>query len=294
MNEQPVFEDRYYSSQDALRLHVRIYGSEPRDKLLPVVCLPGLTRNARDFHELALFLSQHPTTPRTVVCFDYRGRGLSEHDRDWRNYSVPVEAGDVIAGLAAIDIEHAAFIGTSRGGLIMHVLAAARPGVMKAGILNDVGPVIEGAGLAQIRAYLENAPVPKNWLEATAAQQAVVSESFPALNDGDIERMVRALYSEKDGRLAPDFDPRLLKTITGIDLSRPLPVLWPQFIGLTAMPLMVIRGENSRLLSEETVRQMQDLDPDLVVKVATGQGHAPLLETAGMPQIIAAFLAGVG
>ena len=128
---------------------------------LPVICLPGLTRNARDFHDLALKLSRDAQNPRKVVAFDYRGRGQSAYDPNWKNYDVIVEAGDIVAGLTVLGIEHGAFIGTSRGGLIIHVLAAMRPTLLKAVVLNDMGPVLEGEGLAHIRAYLEKAPKPK-------------------------------------------------------------------------------------------------------------------------------------
>lgn len=290
MGNKGNYRDFHYHAKDGLTLHARIYEAAG-DGLLPVICLPGLTRNARDFHELALYLANHEKTPRRVVSFDYRGRGGSQYDSDWNNYNVMVEADDVLAGMVAIGIEHAAFIGTSRGGLIMHVLAAMRPGAMKAGILNDVGPVVDGAGLALIRAYLERAPKPRSWDEAFALQKAAAKDTFPALSDADIERLARAIYRDNAGKPVADYDPKLLKTLTSVDLSKPLPEFWPQFVGLTAMPLMVIRGENSSLLSEETVRRMREYDPDLVTLTVAGQGHAPLLETADLPERISDFLA---
>ena len=154
------FSDLYYSANDGLKLHARVYGEEISGAT-PVVCLPGLSRNARDFHELALFLSRREERPRRVVVFDYRGRGLSAYDRNWRNYDVRIEAADVDAGLIAAGIEKAHFIGTSRGGLIIHGLGSLRPTVMKSIVLNDIGPVVEGEGLAQIRSYLERSPKAK-------------------------------------------------------------------------------------------------------------------------------------
>src|SRR4051812_12048055 len=120
------FSDFFYAAPDRLRLHTRIYG-ETNSEAWPVVCLPGLTRNARDFHELALYLSQQADHPRKVIAFDYRGRGQSAYDPDIGHYNVGVEAGDILTGLAALSIEDAAFIGTSRGGLIIHVLGALQP-----------------------------------------------------------------------------------------------------------------------------------------------------------------------
>lgn len=283
-----MFEDFHYLAADGLKLHARIYGRD--NEAPPLVCLPGLTRNARDFHELALHLSRRARTPRPVVAFDYRGRGLSAHDRDWRNYDVMVEARDIADGLVAMGIAHAAFAGTSRGGLIIMVLAAVRPALLRAAILNDIGPVIEGAGLAQIRAYLERAPKPSSIAEAITIQRATLGQAFSALGDADWERLVRALYTEEKGRLTADFDPALIRTLTAVDLGRPLPVLWPQFAGLARIPVMAIRGANSMLLSAATLDEMARRHPDLEAVTVEGQGHAPLLETGDLPERIAAFL----
>jgi pimeloyl-ACP methyl ester carboxylesterase len=284
------FSDFFYSASDGLKLHARIYGDD-RGTGLPVVCLPGLTRNARDFHDLALRLSRDTERPRKVVVFDYRGRGQSAYDPNWKNYDVMVEAGDVIAGLTALGIEHGAFIGTSRGGLIIHVLAAMRPAMLKAVVLNDIGPVVEGEGLAHIRAYLERAPKPKNLADAIAVQKAVHAQAFSALDDADWERFIGAIYREDGGVPVPDFDPALLNVVKSMDPTKPLPALWPQFEGLSAVPMLVIRGANSKLLSATTLDEMARRHPDCETVTVEGQGHAPLLETGYLPAIIAAFLA---
>ena len=282
------FKDFYYRSSDGLKLHARIYGTANAASL-PVVCLAGLTRNAADFHDLALHLARGPV-PRQVIAFDYRGRGRSAYDRQWSNYDPIVEAGDVAAGLTALDIEHAAFIGTSRGGLIVFVLAAMRPSLLKAVVLNDIGPVVEGAGLAQIRAYLERAPKPATFSEAIAIQRSAQQGIFTSLSDADWERSVRAFYRDEDGRPVPNFDPALLNTLKGVNLSQALPEFWPQFLGLSAVPVLAIRGENSKLLSADTLAQMKARHPDLQTITVAGQGHAPFLETAGLPGKIETFL----
>lgn len=285
------FRDIFYSAQDGLTLHARRYGRDDASNGLPVICLPGLTRNARDFHGLAMRLSQDQGRPRPVIAFDYRGRGLSDYDPDWKRYDVAVEAADIMAGLAVMGIEHGAFVGTSRGGLIIMALAAMRPSLLKAVILNDIGPVVEGTGLAHIRAYLQRAPRPKTLAEAVEIQKAVHGDDFSALSATDWERFAEALYREKDGRLVADFDPRLLKPLQAIDLDRPLPALWPQFDGLGAIPLMAIRGANSRLLSAQTLAEMARRHKAMEQITVNGQGHAPLLETGGLPERIAAFIA---
>jgi len=283
------FSDFFYAASDGFELHARVYG-EASTGHWPVVCLPGLTRNARDFHELALYLSTHADHPRKVVAFDYRGRGQSARDPDVGNYNVGVEAGDILAGLEALGIAAAAFIGTSRGGLIIHVLGMMRPAVLKAIVLNDIGPVIEAEGLAHIQSYLERAPKPKTFDEAVAAQRGAHGQDFPVLTDADWKRMVGALYRETDQGLLPDFDSKLADAVANLDLTQPLPALWPQFEALRDIPLLAIRGANSRLLSVDTLKQMRERHLQMETLTVEGQGHAPFLETGGLPCDIAAFL----
>lgn len=283
------FSDFFYASPDGLQLHARVYG-EANSEHWPVVCLPGLTRNCRDFHELALHLSRRAEDSRKIVAFDYRGRGQSAYDPDIGHYNIGVEACDILAGLAALSIEAAAFIGTSRGGLIIHVLGAMRPAVLKAVVLNDIGPVVEASGLAYIRSYLEQTPKPKTHAEAIGAQRGAHSSDFPALTEADWERMVSALYRETDDGLVPDFDPKLVDTLAGLDLTQPLADLWPPFEALAAIPLLAIRGANSKLLSAETLEQMRKRHPCVETITVEGQGHAPFLETGGLPGAIANFL----
>jgi pimeloyl-ACP methyl ester carboxylesterase len=288
MTPQPGFSDLFYSATDGLQLHARVYG-ESITGPAPAICLPGLTRNARDFHALAMYLSQKAAIPRKVVAFDYRGRGRSSYDRDWRKYDVAVEAGDIVAGLITAGVEHGHFIGTSRGGLIIHVLAALRPAAIKTVVLNDVGPVLEGEGLAQIRSYLERGPKPATMTEAIAIQRATHGAAFPALTDEDWARFAAALYREQSGRPESDFDPALLKTLKGFNLNRPLPVLWQQFEGLRGVPLLAIRGANSKLLSAGTLAEMARRHPNCQTVTVEGQGHAPLLDTGTLPETISAF-----
>ncbi|MDX8456584.1 alpha/beta hydrolase [Mesorhizobium sp. VK9D] len=283
------FSDFNYTALDGLKLHARIYGEVNMDTW-PAVCLPGLTRNARDFHELALYLSSKAKSPRKVVAFDYRGRGQSDYDPDIGHYNVGVEAGDVLAGLSALGIEQAAFIGTSRGGLIIHVLGALKPAVLRAIVLNDIGPAIEAEGLAHIRSYLDRAPKPKTFAEAAAAQRRVHGADFPTLTDADWARMVAAICRETDAGWVPDFDPALVDTLAGVDFNKPLPDLWPQFDALAAMPLLVVRGANSKLLSAATLDEMRRRHPGMEAIIVEGQGHAPFLETGVLPDKIAAFL----
>jgi pimeloyl-ACP methyl ester carboxylesterase len=280
------FQDFFYSAADALRLHARVYG-EPIDGRLPVVCLPGLTRNVRDFHELALILSAGKNA-RQVVSFDYRGRGQSAYDPNHKNYNVGIEAGDILVGLAQLGIERALFIGTSRGGLILHVLAAIRPQLLAGVVLNDIGPVVEAAGLQNIKDYLSKAPRPNSLAEAVAAQKAAHGAAFSALSDADWERVAAAIYKQDGAKLVPDFDPMLLADLMTLDLSQPIPDLWPQFAAFKDVPMLAIRGANSLLLSAGTLTEMGNRHANFAAITVAGQGHAPFLETGDLPTQIAA------
>jgi pimeloyl-ACP methyl ester carboxylesterase len=284
------YEDFTYRSADGLRLAGRLYGTPGSGGRRPVVCLPGLTRNARDFHEIAQYLSEPALGGRPVVAFDYRGRGMSDRDPDRSHYSVGVEAADVLAGLDALGIGKADFIGTSRGGLIVHVLTAMRLEAIAAVVLNDIGPEVGIDGFAHIQSYLANRTRPASFAEAVAAQRAVHGPAFPGLDAADWERMTRAIYRDDHGRPVADYDPAIAEMAVASDLSKGLPTLWPQFEALVSRPVMVIRGANSALLTAETLQRMKARHPALEVVTVAGQGHPPLLETGDLPGLIRAFL----
>lgn len=282
-------ESRFVTMPDGLVIHVRSWGPAASGRT-PLLCLPGLSRNSRDFAGLAARFAGHPKSPRQVIAVDFRGRGLSGHDKNPGNYNIVTEAMDVNAVLTALGIEHAVFVGTSRGGLVTMIMAGMRPGAIAAAVLNDIGPVLEGAGLAQIRIYLQKSPRPKNWAEAIAIQKSVMAATFTSFTEEDWLFEALAKYAEKDGKIGPDHDPGLLQVVKAIDLSSPLPTMWPQFAGLAGVPAMVIRGANSALLSQKTVEQMAERHPKLTSLTIDGQGHAPLLHSAGIPEALAAFL----
>ncbi len=281
------FSERRFTTSDGLSLYARIYGVD--DPTLPtVVCLAGLTRNSRDFNGLAACLARHGYR---VITIDSRGRGRSDYARDAAEYNVVTEAEDVLSGLAALGVAKAAFIGTSRGGLILHLLTGMRPAVLKAVILNDIGPEIELDGLMLIRRYLQNAPKPRNWAEAAEIQKSVHGKLFAALTDEDWMRHAEAIYREdENGRIVADYDPRIADTLNALTPETPVPALWPQFEGFGHLPLMIIRGENSRLLSERVFNEMGVRHFGGELLTVGDQAHAPHLETGDLPVQIAAFL----
>jgi pimeloyl-ACP methyl ester carboxylesterase len=282
------FTSAFVSSSDGLRLHARHIG--PRNSLLPVVCLPGLTRTANDFDVLATALAQGDP-PRRVISLDYRGRGLSDYDRDPGNYAPHIEMADVIAVLAALDALPAIFVGTSRGGILTMLLAATRPDTVAAAILNDIGPVIEPQGLVRIKGYVGHLPEPKDWAEAAAMLRRLFGSQFPKLTDADWAASARRAFKSESGSLVPTYDAALARTLDGVSPDMPAPTLWPQFDALARVPAMVIRGMLSDLLSAQTVEDMRARHPSLRVVEVADQGHAPLLADAGTVAAISEFIA---
>ncbi len=289
------FQEHRFSSSDGLQLYARDYGhADPQTAAsLPVVCLPGLSRNSRDFHRLAMQLSTHPQRPRRVITLDYRGRGLSDWDTDKSRYQLPVEAQDVLSACENLGIAKAIFIGTSRGGLTLHFLAAMRPALLAGIVLNDIGPVIEIAGLLQIRHYLQPQQPLQSFEQAIESLKRTHGAAFPALDDDDWADMAQAIFREKDGVIAADFDPALIEPLKSIDADTQVPDLWALYQGFQTMPLMVIRGENSNILSEATVLEMGKRHPGLKVVTAAGQGHAPLLHRPDLLTDMTAFIDGI-
>jgi pimeloyl-ACP methyl ester carboxylesterase len=279
--------DRFITVPAGLTLHVRVHGEA--NPGTPLVCLPGLTRNLLDFEGIGRILSAAPYH-RRVVAISSRGRGLSERDPQPERYTIPVEAGDVISVLDQMGIETAAFIGTSRGGLILHVLAMTHLRRIERLVLNDIGPVLEVEGLRQIQTYLGSRPAPASFKEAADILRATHGAEFPALEADDWADMACALYREIDGRLVADFDPVIAEQFRAADLSQGLPDLWAQFALFAEKPVMVVRGEFSRLLSRETVTEMERRHPGCLAVEAKGQGHAPLLHLGGIAAGIGAFL----
>lgn len=270
------FVSRFVSARDGLKLHLRDYG-RLEATALPVVCLPGLARTAADFHELALALARDEAQPRRVLALDYRGRGLSEYDRDWKNYDIRIELDDLMQVLVATGIEQAVFVGTSRGGLLTMALAAARPAVIRGAVFNDVGPVIDARGLLRIRGYVGKLPTPRSFSEGAEILKRLSDQHFTALSEAEWDVMARRTWTDRDGALRPDYDDRLMKGLEELDLEAPLPVLWTYFDALKDVPLLAIRGANSDLLAEATLREMGERHPDCETVTVPGQGHAPLL-----------------
>ena len=278
-------ESRFVEVRDGLRLHARDYG-DPASPLLPVVCLPGLSRTAEDFDRLARVLA---ADGRRVLALDYRGRGLSAWDPDPKNYDLQVESNDIADVLTALGVSRAVFVGTSRGGLHIMLLGALRPAFLAGVVINDIGPVIERAGLDRIKGYIGKAPPLRSWDDARAAMERIADGRFTGLDAAEWDAYARLTFQEKDGILAGRYDPGLLINLAAMDLDK-IPELWPQFDGLAHLPLMVVRGANSDLFSSETAAAMLARHPGAELVTVPGQGHAPLLRDEATIERIAAFV----
>lgn len=281
------------AAEDGTRIAYHIHaGATAGTDALPVVCLAGLTRNARDFHDIAQSIARDTAKPRNVVCIDYRGRGASDRSADAASYNVLTEAQDCLRVLDALNIRQAIFIGTSRGGLILHVLAQLALDRIAAVVLNDVGPELGVEGIRQIQAYLSRpeGEKPQDWQALVRELLNTHGNTFPALDDADWHGWAKAAYKQEAGNFVADCDPAISAAFAKLDLANPLPDLWQQFDLLQQIPMAVIRGENSDLLTAETVAAMKNRHQGLQVLIAEGQGHAPLLHKPQVQEPLLKFL----
>jgi len=269
-------KDTFVTAQDGLRLHVREYG--PRiASALPVVCLPGLTRTTADFDALAPALAGGPQM-RRVIAIDSRGRGRSDYDSNPENYNLAVELGDVVTVLTALEIGEAVFIGSSRGGILTMLLGVAHPTAIAGAVLHDIGPVIEPKGLARLKSYVGKLPQPRDFAEGADILRRLFDAQFPKLTDEQWLAAAQRTWRLDDGNLAPTYDARLARTLAEFDIERPLPAMWNEFDALSRVPILVIHGANSDILSAATVAAMAERHPGMESIEVADQGHVPLLE----------------
>jgi pimeloyl-ACP methyl ester carboxylesterase len=277
----------YVSAPDGLRLHLLEFGA-PASSRLPVVCLPGITRTAEDFRALGSALA---ADGRRVLALDSRGRGRSQSDPDARRYSLPVELADLIAVLTATEAMPCVLVGSSRGGLLIMLLAAARPTAIAGAVLNDIGPVIETKGLLRIKSYVGNL-APRTLKEGAAMLHRASQDQFPKLTDADWLAAAQRTWRDEAGELVPTYDKRLAAAFEGLDADAPPLQLWDQFNALADIPLMVVRGANSDILSVATLKAMRERRREMESMEVPDQGHTPRLEEAEVISRIAFFVAG--
>jgi len=266
-----LYRDVFYSSPDGLRLHARDYGDEHAP--LTVLCMPGLSRNARDFEPVAERLA-----PRfRILCAEQRGRGESAYDPKPENYHPGTYVGDMVALLDHLKLERVAMIGTSLGGLMAMMMAAGLPDRVAGIVVNDVGPEVAIEGLVKIQSYIDRVTNVGSWDQAIEDVSRVFGASFPAYGRADWERAARALYKENErGVPVLDFDPRIadnFKTLEPKALD-----MWPVFDALPKIPFGLVRGKLSDLLTAPIMEEMLRRRPDIVLAEIDDSGHAPTLD----------------
>ena len=279
------YRERRVTAQDGLSLYVRDYG-DPLSPATPVLCLTGLTRNSKDFSELAPRLASQ----RRVICPDYRGRGESAYDPNWRNYMPTTYLNDVFHILSALNLHRVVVVGTSLGGLLAMGLGATMPSSLAGVVLNDVGPHIEADGLGAIIKYIET-DRPQADMEAAAATLRTMLPYLSRRDDRIWHKVAENTFREgDDGLLHFDWDPAIVRPF----MKNPtIPDLWPLFRSIGHVPVLAIRGEISDLLSAACLEHMTAEMPALASITVPDTGHAPTLAEPEVRDALEDFIAGL-
>ena len=280
-------QDIYWQSSDGLRLHARDYAGSIAHQL-PVICIPGLTRNSADFDNLAQWISARG---RRVLALDLRGRAGSERGKPSR-YRPPVYAGDVLALMRDQSIPRAVFIGTSLGVLVTMTVATKQRGAVASAVLNDAGPEVSREALDRIAAYAGKPVAPMDRETAVAYVQRIGQSVYPQYDHADWEASVDRMFRQgSDGLWILDYDPAIVRTINPWLLRLVRPLLWRAFRTLaTSAPTLLLRGETSDILSRDLARRMAAVSPNVTLTEVTGVGHAPSLSEVESREAIGAFL----
>jgi pimeloyl-ACP methyl ester carboxylesterase len=266
-----------FHAPDGTRIHYTDEGDGT-----PILALAGLTRNGQDFD----YVAPHLSTKR-LIRMDYRGRGKSA----WSGadtYTIPIEAGDVIALLDHLELGQTAILGTSRGGLIAMLLAALAKPRLIAVCLVDVGPELDASGLETIKDYIGKNPVQKT-LEDAAIMRAHLLSGFENVPKSRWNEEAERHYIQTPDGLEINYDPTLRDAIISAG-TQPMPDLWPLFDALAGLPIALIRGANSDLLSSETANEMARRRPDMIRAEIADRGHVPFLDEPASLEALRAWL----
>ena len=277
--EGQAWEDRYWNSRDGLKLHYRDYAG-PGDRP-PLLMLHGLTRNARDFEDVA----DRYAGEWRVIAVDFRGRGLSEWDKDSSRYSPLVYAADVLQLLDALGIASAVFLGTSLGGLVTMMVAASAPQRIAGVMLNDVGPELDLSGIDRIKSYVGKHVLFSDWQEAADQLQSRAADVHPAYGKEEWMRFAKRACRETENGVEFDYDMAIADPFHEANKGE-APDGWPYYRNLAGRPVLVLRGEYSDLLPEAAAARMASEIDDVEVVTVPKVGHAPdLSEPASVEAI---------
>lgn len=281
------YEDHYFESPDGLRLYARDYKTESQDKHAPVLCLPGLTRNSRDFEPLATLLARE----RRVISPDLRGRGLSQHDSNWRNYHPNQYIADIELLLARLKIPRVLVVGTSLGGWLAMLLSQTRPEVVVAAIMNDIGPEANADGLARVVASAGTLEKVAQFSDAVLKTRACYEIAYPDWSEEEWREFTKSTYREgADGQFDLDYDRNIGHAArAGVSGIRQDP--WQIFDALLEKPALLVHGALSDILTDEIIARMQERKPDLRVATVPNRGHVPTLNEPEAINAIIDFVA---
>lgn len=284
-----AYLDKNWTSADGLSLYYRDYAGPDGYDGPPVLCMHGLTRNSRDFAELA----EHISKTRRVIVPEMRGRGMSDYAPDASTYNPAQYVADVELLLEEQGIGRFIAVGTSMGGLMTMLLAAAKPGRLAGVVMNDIGPQIEPQGLERIGGYVGQGRSYPTWMHAARSIADVHGEAFPDYDlEAWLEMAKRTLVLSQNGRIGYDYDMAIAEPFKQPGNAAPVD-LWPAFDALKGVPMVLIRGELSDLLSTQTVAEMGKRNPAMTSVTVPRIGHAPMLSEPEARQAIDALLAKV-
>lgn len=288
MSTQADFTALRWQSHDGLTLEARDYAPATPSAEAPIVCIPGLTRSARDFDEVAPWLAKNG---RRVIVVNLRGRGPSAYDPTGRSYKPATYVRDMQALLADQKLEAVHIIGTSLGGLVAMGMAASNIRQVASVVLNDIGPAVDPAGLKRIASYAGKTPPVATWADAVAYAKFTGEAAFPDFSDKDWKRLAKRTFRVgDDGAPAFDYDPKIFKPAPAFAIKLASFLLWRRFKHMARKrPTLVLRGAISDVLSNETVQQMHKAAPRLASKEIPHVGHAPTLDEAESRKILSAF-----
>lgn len=277
------WSDQYWWSGDGVRLHARIYaGPEAAESAPPVLCMPGLARNARDFEMLAPHVAQH----RKTIVIEFRGRGESAYAKDPMTYVPLTYVQDVVALLDELGIDRFATIGTSLGGLVSMLMAATLPGRLVGTVLNDVGPELETAGLDRIRDYIGAGGSQPTWMHAARAFAELNGAIYPHYGIHDWLRLTKRTHRlTPEGRIVTDYDKQIAAPLRAPGGEGAFD-LWPVYRALGEVPLLILRGELSDILARSAGEKMVAALPQARFVEVPGVGHAPTMDE---PEVLAAI-----
>lgn len=279
-------DDIYYRSPDGLNLYAKRHG--PAEAPLSILCMHGLTRNHKDFEPMIAALPDR----YQFIAVDVRGRGRSDRDPNAENYSPAIYAGDMAALLDHLNLKRVALIGTSMGGLMSMIMMKTMPDRICGVVLNDVGPVFEKSGLDRIAAYTSDTGPKAGWDDAARSVGEGQAEVFPDYGPQQWMAFARRTYRElDDGRVALDYDPAITRTVAQVRpglLTRI--AMWKLYKEMTKIPLLLIRGDTSDILSEKTAAKMIRKHPDASLVTVPRVGHAPILDEPEAVEGIRNFL----